>query len=138
MIKLKGIKRSKWEYVYVVFCDSDVLWWQIFLKKGYRHCFLILADKANNYLFIDTTDNRIIFNLLESDKNDNIAELCASLNATLLKIPMVKIMDNIKKRKAPMSVLNCVQLIKRILGIHKRNILTPWNLFMYLQKHYCN
>lgn len=135
MIKLNGIQISKWQYAYVVFCDSDALWWQRFLKKGYRHCFLILQDKSNNYLFIDNTSKRITFNLLENYQYENIPTLCRSLNAKLIKIPVNEMMmsSNFNNSSDPIPLLTCVELIKRILGINKKSIITPWNLFKYLQ-----
>ena len=39
-------------------------------------------------------------------------------------------------QQAPWMMFTCVEAVKRILGIHKRWILTPWQLYRHLTKNY--
>ena len=38
------------------------------------------------------------------------------------------------KKAAPTAFISCVESVKRILGIHQRFIVTPWQLFIFLKK----
>ncbi|MEM9469625.1 MAG: hypothetical protein AAF988_05625, partial [Pseudomonadota bacterium] len=38
------------------------------------------------------------------------------------------------KKAAPFMVFSCVEAIKRLLGIHKRFIMTPWQLYQHLEQ----
>jgi len=39
------------------------------------------------------------------------------------------------KRVSPFLPYSCVECVKRILGIHAAWVLTPWQLFRYLNKN---
>lgn len=38
-------------------------------------------------------------------------------------------------KPAPAMFFTCVEAIKRILGLHHRSIITPYQLYRFLQKH---
>ena len=38
--------------VYVVFEDTDSIWWLKFLKKGFRHCYVLLTSRENNLMIL--------------------------------------------------------------------------------------
>ena len=42
--------------------------------------------------------------------------------------------DRTQKRPAPWRPFTCVEAIKRVLGIHARFIMTPWQLYRHLMK----
>ena len=37
-------------------------------------------------------------------------------------------------KPAPWRLFSCVEAVKRVLGIHKRFMITPWHLYRYLKK----
>jgi len=37
-------------------------------------------------------------------------------------------------KQAPWMPFSCVEAVKRVLGIHKSFILTPWQLYRFLRK----
>jgi len=38
------------------------------------------------------------------------------------------------QRSAPWAPYTCVEVVKRLLGIHDRWVMTPWSLYRYLAK----
>lgn len=121
-IALQG--QSAW----VVFSGQTDRPWLKILKAGYRHCFVILND-GQRWLSFDPmlhcTDLRVYhhipptFDLPQwfSEKRYHVqpAQICAQA-----------------VRPAPVAFLTCVESVKRILGIHARRIITPWQLCRYL------
>jgi hypothetical protein len=43
-------------------------------------------------------------------------------------------LDRTQKRPAPLMVFTCVEAVKRVLGLHARFVLTPWQLYRHLMK----
>lgn len=110
---------------YVVFSDSDrKKWWTSFLKKGFRHVHVlresdcgehwILANAVGGNIFLD------IFPLIclqDIYRNSTIVEYWSQMHQE----PFFKI-----------AQLNCVELVKMVLGIRKFRIFTPYQLFKHI------
>lgn len=113
---------------WVVFSgETDIAWLKI-LKPGFRHCFILLND-GKRWMSIDPispyTDIQIYHHIAAE------FDLPAWLENRGHKVIQSRINKNHKK-PAPWMVVTCVELIKRILGIHKRFIITPWQLYRFL------
>lgn len=113
---------------WVVFCKNTDIWWLGFLKKGFRHCFLVLNDGYNWITYdpmsafteITVQKTPISFDLPEwfSQRGDKVV-------SGIIK----------KQRKiTPISVYTCVEGVKRVLGIHDFWILTLHQLYKYLKE----
>lgn len=118
-------KQSAW----VVFTGkTDIRWLQI-LKQGFRHCYVLLND-GQRWISIDPispyTDIQIYHHL------DVRANLPRWLENNGNKVVPATIEKNHSKA-APWMPFTCVEAIKRILGIHKRFIITPWQLYQFLE-----
>lgn len=116
---------------YVVFVDNTSLWWLRFLKKGFRHCYLILkvAD-CGTWIEVNPMSNQIILNLYEYLPDfDYISYLNDEKN---FKICSVKI-NSAPLKSAPICLFTCVEMVKRFLGLHNRFIHTPHQLYTFLQ-----
>ena len=109
--------------VYVVFTDDRDHWWSRFLKKGIRHCY-ILVPSANRIIKFSRTAESFELFTTEAEKGiiDNNYIVCSF-------VP--------KKCKRSLFMLNtCVGHTKQILGITNPFILTPYQLYKYLrEKH---
>jgi len=113
---------------WVVFSGEADLPWLKILKEGYRHCYVLLND-GKHWITIDP---------LSSYMDVNVHELPLDFNLPLwLKNSGNIIMPaNIRhiNKQAPWMPFSCVEAVKRVLGIHKSFILTPWQLYRFLRK----
>lgn len=116
--------------VWVVFSgETDIPWLKIF-KPGFRHCFALLND-GERWMSVDP-----ISPYLDIQIYHHIAanfDLPNWLESRGHRVIFTK-MNKDHKKPAPCMVVTCVEMIKRILGIHKRFIFTPWQLYQFLKK----
>ncbi|MCK5385283.1 MAG: hypothetical protein KAJ29_06865 [Alphaproteobacteria bacterium] len=115
--------------VWVVFTDQSELKYVRMLKRGFRHCFILIHD-GRSWISIDPMANymevlvhdlpgEFDFALWLKERGHNVVE--------------AKLIRNIMTC-APVMLFTCVEACKRILGVHKLLILTPWQLYCYLAK----
>ncbi len=118
--------------VWVVFSDHADLPYLKILKRGFRHCF-VLMNNGENWLVIDPMSHYLDFSILPVDVNYDLPDLIAQEGLCIMPAyPNRKI-----KKIAPWAFLTCVEIVKRFLGIHHRFIITPWQLYRFLrQQHY--
>jgi hypothetical protein len=117
------------EHAAVVFSGRTDLWWLRLLRPGFRHCFLAL-EGAEDWLVIDPLSHRTA--LAHIPKMQDFC-LLNWYRRNGLKVVKVRI-DTSKRRACPVMICSCVESVKRILGIHARWVLTPWQLYRYLNK----
>lgn len=114
----------------VVFVDETELKKLWLLKRGYRHCFTIIEGRAgwslcnplSHFTEIET------FPALEVDE---IVKFYQGLGYTVVRTRVQKV----AKRQAPLSPYTCVEAVKRTLGVQARTVVTPWQLYQYLDKN---
>ncbi len=114
--------------VLVVFSgETEVAWLRLLLKKGFRHCFVV----------IDKNDHRIICNPLFHQTEiatvgnvslDKVAEWYENLGMTVVN----SFIRDAPQRAAPCRPYTCVEAVKRIIGIQAGRILTPYQLYKHL------
>lgn len=126
MLEEEKIKQEAW----VVFCgETDVPWLKL-LKKGYRHCFVLIND-GERWLSLDPLSSymevQVYHHILPSFDLPNWLE---NRGYQILKTDI----DRSNTQAAPIMFFSCVEAIKRLLGIHKRFIFTPWQLYQFLNK----
>ena len=115
---------------YVVFSKQTDLLWLHALKDGYRHCFVLLND-GKGWLSLDPMLHHM--ELKAHRHLDVDFDLPAWLeNTGLIVVPAS--LDYSKKCPAPLSFLSCVSVAKRVLGIHNRFIITPYQLYKHLTR----
>ena len=115
---------------WVVFSGKTDIRWLRILKSGFRHCFVILND-GQRWMVIDPaasyTDIQIYHHIdVEFDFPD-------WLSGQGYKVVPATI-NKEHQRVAPCMFFTCVEAIKRVLGVHKRFILTPWQLYKFLKQ----
>lgn len=114
--------------VWVVFSGkADCLWLKC-LKPGFRHCFALIND-GQRWLSFDPmlhyTDLQMHHHIPPAF---DLPAWFAARGYTVLKAP-----DGVKPQKpAPLSLFSCVECVKRLLGLHRRFIVTPWQLYRHL------
>ena len=113
---------------WVVFSgQADMIWLKI-LKPGFRHCAVLLND-GRNWITIDPLSNYTDVTVHHVPLEFDLPLWMRDRGYKVLPAPMCRTL-----RPAPFSVYSCVEAVKRVLGIHKRLIITPWQLYRYLQK----
>lgn len=116
---------------YVVFENNTSLWWLRFLKKGYRHCYMLIciSKKYNLWLELNPMSNQLYIFKHESLLGlDYITHLKTSKKVTVLPVEFYQA----PLKCAPLGLFTCVEFVKRILGIHKFSIITPYQLYTFL------
>ena len=115
--------------VWVVFTGKTDMRWLKILKPGFRHCYALLND-GQRWMSIDPlssyTDIQIHHHIAPE------FDLPNWLEDQGFKVVKANI-NNTHERAAPWVVLTCVESIKRILGLHKRRLITPWQLYNFLK-----
>ncbi|MDD4556771.1 MAG: hypothetical protein PHE89_05560 [Alphaproteobacteria bacterium] len=116
---------------YVVFIDETSLWWLRFLKKGFRHCYLLFQiDEGMTWVEANPMSNRFFFCTYSfCEKVDYIAELKKQMNCEII----LQKVENVGLKIAPLSFFSCVEFVKRSLGIHSFWTITPYQLYKKLK-----
>ena len=120
---------GQWDEALVVFSSDTQLWWLRFLKKGFKHCFTVLSN-ADNLVVIDALRNRTEICVMSSFPLERLQIL---LEANGYITVRTKVRHNIGNAVS-LGIFSCVEMVKRILGIHKASIITPYRLYKFLNK----
>lgn len=116
--------------VWVVFCGQTDLWWLKFLKPRFRHCYVLFQDRWQ-WVSIDPLSH-----CTQIDFHSHVHS-GFDLPAWLRGQGMIVVETQTKeppRKCAPFMVFTCVEAVKRVLGIHRRRIVTPWQLYQYLTR----
>ena len=114
---------------WVVFCAHTDLPWLRFLKSGFRHCFILLNDNQV-WVSIDPLSTHTDIQIHHHLGGDY--DLPRWLETQGFKVLSAEI-NTSHTRPAPWMAFTCVEAIKRTLGIHRRFIFTPWQLYKFLK-----
>ncbi len=116
--------------VWVVFTDQSELKSVRMLKRGFRHCFVVIHD-GQHWISIDPMANYM--EIIIHDQMSNNFDLIYWLEENGHHVVETNFTRNIMV-SAPAMLFTCVEACKRILGVHKFWILTPWQLYRYLKQ----
>jgi hypothetical protein len=119
---------------WVVFTGKTDIGWLKILKPGFRHCFLILND-GRRWLSFDPLASHVdIQTYYHFDSAYNLPDWLKKKGFTIIPA----LMRPAPRRAAPCMIFTCVEAVKRVLGIHCRRIVTPWQLYKFLYKQLTN
>lgn len=113
----------------VVFGSSSLRYLQV-LKAGYQHCSVITQDKGNWHLMDPLSNGTHITELGEAAPSEILALFSNDgydAIAVQRRPPLPKEM--------PWALYTCVEAVKRVLGLHNRWIVTPWQLRQFLSQN---
>ncbi len=113
---------------WVVFSGQADLPWLKILKEGYRHCYILLND-GKHWITIDPLSNYMDVSVHEVPLDFNLP-LWMKNRGHIIMPAEIRHVD----KQAPWMPFSCVEAVKRVLGIHKSFIFTPWQLYRYLRK----
>ncbi|MCA3263000.1 MAG: hypothetical protein ING44_13740 [Telmatospirillum sp.] len=111
----------------VVFRDATEIRWLRFLKRGFRHC-AVLVEVECGWILCDALSHRTLLKCIFDASSREIVERlgAAGLHAIEVRVQMPR------ARIAPILPFTCVEVVKRVLGIHAWGIFTPWQLYRHL------
>lgn len=115
-------KQNAW----VVFSGQADLPWLKMLRPGFRHCFVLLND-GQRWITFDPLSSRseiVVHHLPET----------FDLPLWMQRRGYITVPSAVEQKHspAPWAPFTCVEAVKRILGLHKRFIFTPWQLYRHL------
>lgn len=113
---------------WVVFSGEAELPWLKILRPGFRHCFALLND-GRHWVTLDPLSNYTDINVHDLPPDFNLPEWMIERGLIVVRAPVRR-----TAAAAPWMPHTCVEAVKRVLGLHARCILTPWQLYKYLLK----
>lgn len=115
--------------IWVVFSGEAEIAWLKWLKPGFRHCFALLHD-GRAWVIIDPLAPWTEILVPELDGRFDLAGWFAGQGLTVLPARTSR-----ARRCVPFpAIFTCVEAVKRLIGIHDPLLITPFQLYRYLQR----
>ena len=111
----------------VVFAGSTSLKWLHWLRPGYRHCFVAIAQR-DVWIICDPLSHRTDLIVVCGHTREDLVAWYRQHGLTVVETRVRRA----PRRPAPIRPFSCVEAVKRILGIHAPWVLTPWQLYQHL------
>jgi len=126
MIDLEKTKSD--QKAFAVFTGkTDVFWLRLF-RPGFRHCYLIFND-GTCWTSVDPLSHYTEVAVHHHVRGD--FDLPGWLSSRWNIVVPAQI-DRGKTKSAPIAPFSCVEAVKRMLGIHRLFVFTPWQLYRHL------
>lgn len=106
---------------------TDLGWLRLFLRDGFRHCAAVLHD-GQQWIKIDPMAHITKIEVSHASSDFDMIGWMKDQDFHVVKAPIVE-----KQVQAPFGVFSCVEVIKRIIGLHQPFIITPWQLYNHLK-----
>lgn len=119
----------EWRQALVVFSDAVGLWWLRLLRPGFRHCFVALSY-ADCWVVVDPMSHYTAVAHFPLSQEFDLAAWYRQHGLTVVRIEN----RSPSKRVILLMPHSCVECVKRILGIRAAWVLTPWQLYRYVNK----
>ena len=111
----------------VVFRDQTEIRWLHGLRRGFRHC-AVWVRAGDFWIAQETLSHQTLLGVWPAGDG---AGLVAALRASGHRVLRTRIVAA-PRRIAPPLPFSCVESVKRVLGIHAWDVLTPWQLYRHL------
>jgi len=113
--------RNEYSRKYYVIFKQSSLWQQRFLKKGFGHvCIARKSDGGQYWIISDNCGGNVLTNICGMCYIENIYP-----NATI--VPFWSIIH--EKPSIRFFHINCVEIVKLVLGVRGWRIFTPYQLY---------
>lgn len=110
-------------------------WWDLFLRRGYAHCFLLIWDECV-WIAVHPTQSITEVSLVMPYKGEfaNPKEWLLDPKATVVEAEL----EWSDSMRVPwvISPVTCVEVIKSVLGIRRFWLWTPYQLQRYLTRRW--
>ncbi len=116
------------QQAWVVFSGQSEISWLKFLKPGFRHCYVLIND-GERWTSIDPLSHVTEISVHHHVPVDfNLPGWLEARGNRIVRAPLRRDIT----KPAPFMIFTCVEAVKRVLGIHARGIVTPWQLYRHL------
>lgn len=117
----------------VVFSGQTELKWLRLLRPGFRHCFVLVEDRAAD------VPVWVLYNPLSVGTQLALWPIADVhiIRACLVEQGYIVVETTaapIGQRLFAWRPYTCVEAVKRVLGVHAPWVWTPWHLYIYLNK----
>jgi len=111
---------------HVIFTDDTDLPYLKILKRGFRHCFVLLND-GKNWIAFDPLASHFELTVPKVPPDFDLPRWLQGQGC-------ITAPARIKPQKTPAlpGLISCVETVKRVLGIRKLWLFTPWQLYRHL------
>ncbi|MFK7840109.1 MAG: hypothetical protein AB8B83_07230 [Bdellovibrionales bacterium] len=123
------IPQKKPQKAWVVFSGQADLPWLKILKKGFRHCYVLLNDEKH-WITVDPLSNVMDVNVHDLPPDFDLPLWMKNQGYVIIPTYIQH-----QEKQAPWMPFSCVEAVKRVLGIHNAMMFTPWQLYKCLRKN---
>ena len=117
------------QMAWVVFSNQTDLPYLRILKKGFRHCYVLMSD-GEKWFSIDPLAHMTEVGFHSFDAPFNLPLWLKSQGYTVMRVAVV----TPALKPAPVMLFTCVETVKRLVGLQSRLVVTPWQLYRHLLK----
>lgn len=114
----------------VVYDDRIGIPWLRVLKRGFRHCFLVVRGPVG-WILYNPMSHRTQFGLYSNMHPDDMAAFFRHRGYTVQRTRTFAS----PRQTQPWRLFTCVEAVKRGLGLRCGWVLTPWQLYKYMKKY---
>lgn len=118
----------------VVFTDAERPRWLRIFTKGFRHCFALVCSSGRWVVVNPMSHWMDVAVLAETADGATADEIVRTLEMRDLAAVACTVHEP-PRRAWPPAPFTCVEAVKRILGIKAPLVLTPWQLFRFLDQN---
>src|SRR5512132_3235965 len=111
----------------VVFADESRLIWLRCLRRGFRHCFIAVLS-ARGWVICDPLLHQTDLSIVDGFSPRELAAWYREYGLLVVETHL----RPAPLRPAPIRPFTCVEMVKRVLGLHAPWVLTPWQLYRLL------
>jgi L-ascorbate metabolism protein UlaG (beta-lactamase superfamily) len=112
---------------YVVFHEHGNHWLDPLLHPRFRHCFVVVPDPAGYWIRIDGMDGRVGVEVVAALDFD-IKSFYEGEDFTVVEV------NKRGRIRLPITLTNCVGMVKTVLGINAPWVWTPYQLHRNLTR----
>jgi len=112
----------------VVFRDQTEIAWLRWLKRGFRHC-AVVVRLGSEWVMIDSLSHSICVGKFGAEPISRLAWRYRKAGYIVIET----IVGEGKARIAPPLPFTCVETVKRVLGLQSWFVLTPYQLYRHLR-----
>ncbi|MBL8637042.1 MAG: hypothetical protein JNN09_00905 [Alphaproteobacteria bacterium] len=116
--------------LWVVFSDETDLPFLKCLRRGFRHCFVVIRDRGH-WISYDPLAHYTELFWVDVPETFDLLGWLSEQGMTVIKVPSSLCP---KQKILPPMMFTCVEAVKRMIGLRGWWILTPWQLYAALAK----